>query len=230
MVTETTSEARVPLTRERVLGAAIDLADEHGIEALTMRRLAQELGVEAMSLYHHVANKQALLDGVVDAVIVELEEELGGFGVPQNSDWRTSLRTRVLAARQIMLRHPWAPSVIETRTTMPPTLLRYMNSVLGILVECGFSNDLAHHALHAIGSRALGFNQELFAPNDAQDEADGTEMLENLAADIPYIVGMLAEVSHDPDDPSLGWCDDQTEFEFGLDILLDGLESRRITQ
>ncbi len=224
MVTEQT---RVPLSRERVLRGAIALADAQGIEALTMRNLAHELGVEAMSLYYHVANKEALLDGVVDMVISEIAEELGGLDIePGEQQWRALLRHRILTARRVMLRHPWAPGVIETRTTMTPTLLRYMDTLLGILIEGGFSNDLGHHALHALGSRALGFNQELFAPGSATDEEEGQAMLADLAPQLPYIMGMLVEVSHDDEDSTLGWCDDQTEFEFGLDLMLDGLEKQ----
>ncbi len=225
---EPSTEPRIPLSKDRVLRAAIALADEKGIEALTMRNLAHELGVEAMSLYYHVANKEALLDGVVDTVIGEVEQELGGLDVVKGeTDWLPVLRNRILTARKVMLRHKWAPAVIETRTTMTPTLLRYMDTLLGILIEGGFSYDLGHHAMHALGSRALGFSQELFAPDEGSDEDEGVAMLEDLAAHIPYIVGMLEDVVHEGPDTTLGWCDDQTEFEFGLDLMLDGLESRR---
>lgn len=225
--TDPATEYRVPLNRDRILLAAIDLADSEGIEALTMRNLAQRLGVEAMSLYHHVANKEALLDGVVDTIVGEIEHELGGFEPDATTaDWRQALRHRILTARLIMLRHPWAPGVIETRTTMTPTLLRYMDSIVGILLQGGFSTDLTHHAMHALGSRALGFNQELFVPDDTGEKGgdDGLAQLEELAPTIPNLVLMLADVSHDEPDSTLGWCDDQTEFEFGLDVLLDGLE------
>ncbi len=222
----TTADARPKLSRDRILAAALDLADRHGIEALTMRNLAHELGVEAMSLYHHVANKEALLDGVVEQLIEEIGTELGGFDVP-DGPWRTVLRDRILAARRVMLRHKWAPSLIETRSAMTPTLLVYMNGVLGILIEGGFSWDLGHHALHALGSLALGFNQELFVPA-ADEPDDDLSMLEDLAPQLPYLVEMLAGVTHDGPDETLGWCDDQTEFEFTLDLMLDGLE-RRLT-
>ena len=229
MVTEQkdTPEARIPLSVERVLSSAIALADRDGIEALTMRNLAADLGVEAMSLYHHVANKEALLDGIVDMLIQEIGDELGGLDIPEGEiDWRTVLRHRILRARRIMLRHPWAPGIIETRTAMIPTLLRYMDGVLGILVRGGFSYDLAHHTMHALGSRALGFNQELFAPASPADSERSNAALAEAAAEIPHIVGMLSEVAHDDPDTTLGWCDDQTEFEFGLDVMLDGLERR----
>jgi AcrR family transcriptional regulator len=220
------AEPRVPLSRERIFRAAIALADREGIEAVTMRNLAQALGVEAMSLYYHVANKEALLDGVVDALIEEIGEELGGFDFEAGpDDWKSVLRARILTARVVMLRHRWAPAVIESRTSMTPTLLRYMDTVGGIMVEGGFSYDLVHHAMHAMGSLALGFNQELFAPADpSQDDADTQTMLQDLAPQLPYIVAMLAEVTHEGPETTIGWCDDQTEFEFTLDLMLDGLE------
>jgi hypothetical protein len=142
-------------------------------------------------------------------------------------DWKRVLGHQILTTRRVLLRHPWAPAVIEIRATMTPTLLRYMDTLSGILTEGGFPNDLGHHAMHALGSRALGFNQELFAPDDPQEGSEeASAMLAELAPRIPYIVGMLVEVAHDDPDSTLGWCDDQSEFEFGLDLLLDGLEAR----
>lgn len=225
MVTKT----RTPLSKDRVLKAAVELADAQGLEALTMRNLAQELGVEAMSLYYHVANKEAVLEGVVETLLEELEEELRGFDVSEGEqDWKPIVRDWILTARRVMLRHPWAPTVIETRTRMTPTLLRYFNALLGLMVEGGVSNDLGHHALHTLGSRALGFNQELFAPEDPDEEdEESMAMLEDLGPQLPYLMGMLAEITHDDGpDETLGWCDDQTEFEFGIDLILDGLERR----
>ena len=193
--TEAVAEPRIPLSKERVLRAAMALADTEGIGALTMRNLAQHVGVEAMSLYYHVANEE-LLDGVVDTVVAEIEEELGGFDVVAGEgDWLNVLRNRILTARKVMLRHKWAPGLIETRTSMTPSLLRYMDTTLGIMIEGGFSFDLGHHAMHALGSRALGFNQELFTPDDAGDGEEDLAMLEDLAAHIPYIVGMMADVA-----------------------------------
>ncbi len=231
MVTDTESptERRLPLNRERILKAAVTLADSQGIVALTMRNLAHELGVEAMSLYYHVANKEALLDGVVDTLLGEVETELGGFDAPAGKDWLPAVRHRILTARQVMLRHPWAPAVIETRTVMTPTLLRYYDTLLGIMIEGGFCNDLGHHAMHALGSRGLGFNQELFAPDDpSRTDEQIAAMLQDLAPQFPNLVGMLAVITHDDPETTLGWCDDQSEFEFGLDIILEGLERRRL--
>jgi len=184
-----------------------------------------------MSLYYHVANKEAVLDGLVDAIFGEIEQSLGGFDVPSNgADWKAAIRKRILIARKVLLRHPWAPGVIETRSNMSLILMRYFDTLLGILREGGFSNDLGHHAIHALGSRALGFSQELFNPEDKdQAEEDATEMLELMASQLPYITDMLQEIVHDDPDSTLGWCDDQTEFEFCLDLILDGLERLRAT-
>lgn len=226
-VDDAVEHLRVPLSRRRVLRAAVELADREGLDALTMRRLAHELGVEAMSLYHHVANKEAVLDGVVEVVVGEILDAVGDVDAPApEDDWRAALRARVLAAREIMLRHPWAPRVLETRTAMSPEILGYFDGLLGILRAGGFSYDLVHHGMHALGSRALGFTQELFEPDEDAD-ADASAMLELMADRFPNLVGMLAEVAHDDPDGTLGWCDDQYEFEFGLELILEGLERRR---
>lgn len=229
--TDTVVEPRIPLSKERVLQAAIAVADEGGIESLTMRKLAEELGVEAMSLYYHVANKEALLDGVVGTLIGEIEEAVGGFSVPADlTDWKTAARERILVARSVMLRHPWAPSVFETRTRMGPSMVMYFEGLLGIMREGGFSYDLAHHAMHAVGSMSLGFAQELFKPDSASEEEEAAEMFEHMAEQLPYLAGMMMEIVHDDPDTTLGWCDDQREFEFSLDLLLDGLEQKRILE
>ena len=206
------------------------IEDEGGIEALTMRNLAEHLGVEAMSLYYHVANKEALLDGVVEALMHEIAEETGGFAVPDDHEnWQTNMRERILQARKVMLRHPWAPGVFETRTTMSPSVIMYFEALLGIMKEGGFSYDLAHHSMHAIGSRALGFSQELFTPANQQEEEESEEMFNAIADQLPYLAGMLMEIVHD-DPENLGWCDDQTEFTFALDLMLDGLETKRLAE
>jgi AcrR family transcriptional regulator len=218
-------QTRVPLNPERVMRTAIEMADRDHIETVTMRNLARRLGVEAMSLYHHVENKSALLDGMVDLVIGEIIEEVAAVESPDpRDDWKAAMRERILAARRVLLRHPWAPQVIEQRSLMSPSIVLYFEGTLEIFRRGGFSNDLAHHALHALGSRALGFTQELFQPADAGDEEAAGEMLAEMAPKLPYLVGMLAEIAHDDPDSTLGWCDDQAEFEFGLDLLLNGLE------
>lgn len=228
MVSETAT-SRLPLSPERVLAAAVELADRDGIDGLTMRNLAHDLGVEAMSLYYHVANKEAMLDGVVGALMEELEDDLGGFAVPEDmEDWKQTMRNRILTARQVMLRHPWAPGLFETRTKMAPSIVHYFDSLLGILIEGGFNYDLAHHCMHALGSRALGFAQELFKPGSAEEDEESQEMLKHNLEQLPYLAGMLMAVAHDDGpDETLGWCDDQTEFEFSLDLLLNGMEALR---
>jgi AcrR family transcriptional regulator len=228
---EPRTEARVPLSKERVLGAAVKLADEGGIDALTMRNLAHALGVEAMSLYYHVASKDEVLDGIAEVILGEIHEVVSTIeGPPDGVDWKTAMRQRILSARQVLLRHPWAAGVIETRTAMSLEAVKYFDEVLGLFRAGGFSYDMAHHAMHALGSRALGFTQELFEPDnaDAGDE-QATAMLEQMADKIPHIVEMLMEVSHGDPESTLGWCDDQVEFEFGLDLILDGLERLRQT-
>jgi AcrR family transcriptional regulator len=217
------------LTRDRVLQAGVDLADEAGLETVSMRRLGQELGVEAMSLYNHVASKDDLVDGMVELVMVEVNRSAHEVrdGAEPGADWQGVLRAQVLASRRHMLRHPWLPGALESRTAMSAGVARYFDGVLATLLAGGFSNDLGHHALHALGSRALGFSQELFAPgNDEQDAASQAAMAA-MAPELPHLMAMLGEVAHDDPESTLGWCDDQSEFEFGLDVLLDGLERRR---
>ena len=213
-------EQRLPLSRERVLLTAITIADAEGIDAVTMRRVADGLGAEAMSLYHHVANKDALLDGAVDLVAREINDAVDQLA--RRDGWKSTVRERILTAREVLLRHRWAPRLLATRTALSPEVVRYHDRLVGVLHDGGFSYDLVHHALHALGSRALGFSQELFDPGTG----DAAAMPPELAADLPSLVAMLGEVAHDDPDSTLGWCDDQAEFEFGLDLLLDGLDRR----
>ena len=229
--TDPKAKTRVPLTKERVFEAAVELADREGIEALTMRGLAAELGVEAMSLYYHVANKEAVLDGVVEAIMAEIGQELGGFEIPEQiDDWQEVAKHRILACREVMLRHKWAPSVFESRTNMAMGVILYFEGLLGVMKEGGLSYDLAHHGLHALGSRALGFSQELFSPDDQETTEETEEMFEHLMDHLPYMAGMLSEIAHEGPDTTIGWCDDQTEFIFALDVLLNGLEARRLAE
>lgn len=211
-----------------MLRAAVDIADKGGIESLTMRRLAEVLGAEAMSLYYHVANKDEVLDGMVDVVAQEINEVVAGIdAAPAGGEWTKAMRARILAAREVLLRHPWAPWVFETRTTASPVVLRYYDAVVGLMRDAGFSYDLAHHALHALGSRVLGFTQELFDPGGEPSDAEAADMPEDIADQLPHLAGMLAEVGHDDPDSTLGFCDYQSEFEFGLDVILDGLDRLR---
>jgi len=223
------AEPRTPLSRERVLEAAVAIADRDGLPSLTMRNLAQALGVEAMSIYHHLPSKEAVLDGMVEMVVAEINETVASIPPPAPPDeWKDVARRRILVARRILLGHPWAPAVIESRSALSPEVIRYFDGLLAILRAGGLSWDLSHHALHALGSRALGFSQELFAPDDVEagEEAAG-DLLEQMADHVPNLVGMMAEIAHDDPGSTLGWCDDQSEFEFGLDLLLDGLDRHR---
>jgi AcrR family transcriptional regulator len=224
---EVAEKPRLPLSRERVLRAALGLADERGLEALTMRSLGQELGVEAMSLYNHVDNKEAVLDGLAELVVGEILEAVQDEGrLSGPGEWKAATRRRILAARQVLLRHRWAPELLESRTDMPAVVLQYYDGLLGLMRDGGFSMDLAHHAMHALGSRAIGFSQELWQEDDDASPEVVAVMVQQLGGQYPNLAEMLKVVSHDADS-TLGWCDDQFEFEFGLDLLLDGLERLR---
>jgi AcrR family transcriptional regulator len=214
----TGTERRIQLTRERVVAAGIELADRDGIESISMRKLAQELGVEAMSLYTHVHNKDDLLDGMVDAVIGKIPTSAAG------TDWKTALRQMSLAARGVVLTHPWAPRLIESRTTPGPAAMQYINTVLGVLREGGFTVAQAHHALHILGSRLLGFTQALFDDSADVDPETAAGLAGELGAMLPYIAEMALAVTHGG---ALGPCDDDAEFEFALDFSLDGLDRLR---
>ena len=213
-VGKTGPERRPQLTRQRVMTVAIELADRDGIDSISMRKLAQELGVEAMSLYTHVRNKEDLLDGMVDAVIGQIPISADGIG------WKASLRQMALAARTVVLRHPWAARTIETRSAPGPAALRYVNAVIGIFREGGFSIAQAHHGLHILGSRALGFTQDLFDDSGDLDPETAAMLADALGATHPYVVEMALAVTHSG---ALGPCDDDAEFEFALDLILDGL-------
>jgi AcrR family transcriptional regulator len=220
---------REPLSRERVLAAAVALVDAQGLQALTMRRLAADLDVEAMSLYYHLRDKEALLDGVVETVIAEIDAAVGR-GDTNGGDWRTRLRQQFLAARQVMVRHPWVPGLLGSRRTIPVGVYAYYDGIVGTLVGAGFSYHLAHRALHAFGSMPLGFAQEVFSPASAGGSMEADTAEEDLAAmaeAMPHLTAMMAAEVHDVSDPTLGWCDSQVEFEFTLDLLLNGLERLR---
>jgi AcrR family transcriptional regulator len=215
---EVSAQPRSPLTRERVLSTAVALADEGGILSLSMRKLAQALDVVPMALYRHVANKGELLDALVDVVIGEIDPPLEG------ADWKTALRARILSARRALLRHPWASKVMESRSTPTPTVLDYMDSTIGMFRTGGFSLDLTHHALHAMGSRMFGFTQELFNDTTDVDPAADAEMWGAMAGTYPFIFEIFTTISHDDASTVGPGCDDQFEFEFALDLMLDGLE------
>lgn len=201
------------------------VADTSGLGEVTMRRVAAELGVEAMSLYHHVSGKEDLLDGLVTALVAEI----GEVPTPDGADWRATVRGRCLAAREVMLRHPWAPALLSTRTTVPPAVYFHFEALLAAMVDGGLSYALGHRALHALGSLALGFDRGMFSPAPAGglDEEAAEEEFAALAEALPNLAAMAAAELHAVEDPTLDWCDSQAEFEFTLDLLLDGLERAR---
>ena len=215
------SARRTPLSRDRVLRTAVTLADDAGIDAVSMRKLSQELGVVPMALYKHVANKDELLNGMIDVVVGEIDPPGAGL------DWRTAVRQRILSARRALLRHPWAPRVIESRTAPTPAVLAYLDTMIGMLLADGFSVDLAHHVMHALGSRILGFNQELFTPPDDVDPQVAAAGIGAMAGVYPHLVRVAARADHDGRSAVGSRCDDQFEFEFTLDLLLDGIEALR---
>jgi AcrR family transcriptional regulator len=221
MATQASSreEPRLPLSRERVLLAAIDLADASGIDSLTMRKLAQDLGVEAMTLYYYVANKDEILSGIADIVTGRIELPAPG------ADWKPAIRRTAISAYEILTRHPWASSLILSVRGVSPARERYMNSILGTFREGGFSADLTDHAYHAIESHIMGFTLWEVGMNLGSREelaALATAFLERLPADeFPYIVEHVHQ-HFKPRDP-----EDEGEFAFGLDLILDGLERMR---
>lgn len=213
------SQPRTPLSRERVLHAAIAVADEEGLESLTMRRLGRHLGVEAMSLYKHVAGKDEILDRIVDIVVGEID-------LPSaEADWRTAMRERAISARQVLASHPWAIGMMESREAMGPAALRYADRVIGSLRAGGFSVETAAHAFLLLDSYIYGFVvQEMSFPVDTSEEAAGsagTTHQSFTAEQYPHLAEMATEhVTR----PGYNYAD---EFEFGLDLILDGLETHR---
>ena len=181
MKTETDLEtkARVPLSRERILATAVAFADREGADSLSMRRLAQELDVVPMALYKHLANKDEMLDGMLDVVVGEIDP------ARTDTDWKTAVRDRILSARRALLRHPWASRVMESRTQPTPVVMAYMDSMIGMFTAGGFSIDLTHHVMHAMGSRLMGFSQELFNDQSDPDAPMQPEMIEAMAATYP---------------------------------------------
>jgi AcrR family transcriptional regulator len=209
---------RTRLSRDRVLQAAVALADKAGIDAVSMRNLAEELGVVPMAPYKHVASKDELLDGMVDIVVGEIEPPAGGAG------WKSAIRQRILSARRSLQRHPWAPAVIESRTSPSPAMLAYIDSMIGMFLAGGFSADLTHHALHAMGSRLYGFSQDVFNDSPDVDPETMAKLAREMDGRYPHIAEMIRAVYHDEASIVGQGCDDQFEFEFALDLLLDGLE------
>ena len=205
---------RERLDRGRVVAAAVALADPEGLDALSMRRLADELGVVPMALYKHVADKRDLVAGMIDSVVA------GYPRPPAGAPWQAAVRTRVLGARAAHLDHPWLRPAIETATAPSPIVLAHMNALVGDLVDGGLSYDLAHHAMHALGHRIWGFSPEAFATPAAPPGGDtmpDPAHVEALARAFPHIAGVAAEQQR----RHAGGCDEQFEFAFTLDLLLE---------
>ncbi len=211
--------SRTRLSRDRVVRSAIALADAGGIEALSMRKLAAVLGVEAMSLYNHVANKEDLLDGMVDLVFGEIGLPPGGVG------WKTAMRQRAISALAVLERHPWATSLMESRANPGPATLEHHDAVIRSLREDGFSIALAAHAYSAIDSHIYGFAlQQRAMPLDSPDQAAAAaaHLLQQLPAErYPHLAELTVEHVLQP-----GY-DYGAEFEYGLALILDGLERAR---
>jgi AcrR family transcriptional regulator len=213
------AKPRAGLNRERVLRAALLLADEGGIEALTMRRLGERLQVEAMSLYNHVAGKDDILDGIVDLVFSEIDLPSGV------ADWKTAMHQRAVSARDALTRHPWAPSLMQARTKPGPATLRHHNSVIGTLRTAGFTIDMAAHAFSVMDGYIYGFAlQQVNLPSHTPEES--AALAENIlrelpAQEYPYLAEMIVEHALKPE------YDYAVEFEFGVDLILDGLERLR---
>jgi len=216
--TDGTAQPRLPLNRERVLTAAILLADTGGIDSLSMRRLAQDLGVKAMSLYNHVTDKDDILDGIVDLVFGEIV-------VPSDRvDWKEIMRLRATSVHQALLRHPWASPLMQSRTKPGPATLRHHDAVIGSLRAAGFSIHLAAHAFSVMDSYIYGFaqQQQNLTYTTAEEAAViAQDILRQLPADTyPHLADLIVDHVLQPD------YDYSEEFDFGLDLILDGLESR----
>ena len=208
----------MPLTRQAVVDAAVVLADRDGVGALSMRRLAQDLGVEAMSLYHHVRNKSDLLDGLVDAVFASIAVPPAALG------WREAMRQRALSARAVLRAHPWATPLLESRTSPGPATLRHRDAVLGVLRSCGFSVPLAASAYSLLDAYVYGFVlQETSLPFESTPEL--VEVADSMLAPFPdgaypHLAEMVTEHALSP-----GYSY-AAEFEIGLDLILDALARR----
>jgi AcrR family transcriptional regulator len=206
---------RLRLSRERVLQAAVEVADAGGIAALTIRSLAQELGAKPMSVYYHVANKDEILDGIVDVVFSEIELPAA------DGDWRAELRRRAASARQVLRRHRWAIGLLESRTSPGPATLRHHDAVIATLRGAGFSRAMTAHAYAAIDSYTYGFAlQEAALPFEGPDSVApvADSIMDHFAAgDYPHLVDMATGYYGKP-----GY-DFGDEFEFGLNLILDGL-------
>jgi len=211
------SSRRAPLSRDRILRAAIKLADRHGLEALSMRTLATALKVGAMSLYNHVANKDELLDGMLDIVMGEITWPM------RDADWKAALRARATSALAVMTAHPWAPLLVVSRITVGPKRLEYIDATLGTLRGAGFSWFETDRAWNAMDNYIFGFalQQQHFPVNPDEYAAAAAAYLPMLpAARYPHMHELSALVADEAHDGTL-------DFAFGLDLIFDGLERRQ---
>jgi AcrR family transcriptional regulator len=210
-----TKKNRVPLNRDRILAAAVALADDGGLESLSMRKLAQEFGVVPMALYKHVANRQALVDAMIDIVFAEID-----LPDATGPDWKTAMRRRAHSVRAALLRHRWAVGLMESRENPGPPNRRHHNATMGCLREAGFSLPNAVHVLSALDSYIYGFAlQQKTLPFDTPQES--REVVQRVGRRIdpdayPYLVEVTTELAKS------GYSYDE-EFEVGLDALLAGL-------
>lgn len=215
--TKTIPPPRAPLRRERILQTAIEIADARGVNAVTMRAVAARLGVEAMSLYNHVHNKDEILDGMVDLVVEEIR-------LPEDiADWRAAMRQRAISVREVFGRHPWVATLIDSRTSSGPARLRYLDWVLGVLVRAGFTLESAIRSFSLLDSYIYGFGrQEINASSGgAPAEDQAAAILSVIPIEkYPYLHRMAAMATESGYDAA-------ADFDFGLDIILDGLERIR---
>jgi AcrR family transcriptional regulator len=213
---EASPKPRAGLSRDRVLRVAVQIADTNGIESLTMRNLAEKLGVEAMTLYHYVASKDDILSHILDLVVGEFE------AASDEGGWSEAVRRSAISAHQVLLRHPWACSLMMSPARIGPARLRYMESLLGRLRGADFSAEMTHHAYHALDSHILGFTMwEVGYTTGIRELPDSGATLRRQISldDYPYLVEHMGEHNK----PSNG----DGEFGFGLDLILDGLEKLR---
>lgn len=216
------ASTRTPLNRERVLRAATDLVDQQGLDALSMRKLGQQLGVEAMSLYNHVANKDDILDGIVERVVGEFE-----VPSPEDPDWKATVRRTIQSVHTVLLAHPWAAGLLESRVQASEVRLRFNDAMIGTFRNAGFPIDLAYRAFITLDSYVYGFTlQEVSWPYRKEERP---AMIESFEVHVPpekypHLIEMMRFLV----DPSTtGATDYQAEFDFGLDLVLDGLERAR---
>ena len=215
--------ARLPLTRAKVLSAALRMADKDGIDSLSMRKLAQTLKVEAMSLYNHVANKEDILDGLVDLVAGEIELPSIGAVSRMGDDWRAAMRRRAQSAHATLLRHPWAAMLFVSRVNIGPNMLRYVDATIGCLRAAGFGYVLADHAWTAVDAYVYGFtlHKQNFPLRPSEYAQAAKQFLPLIPAEqFPHLNGMSQEII-------TGRHDGLHQLEFGLELILAGLEKLR---